>query len=130
MNPSRADEIFGDSTVDRMVIRARDHWSVGGYYQLNALSIRLTASTRLKDFPCVNLPENDEWIRKIVPAARFVVVCWGNPGHKHGRGAEVERLLREVCSLNKVLCFGKNINGSPIHPLYLAYQTPLVPYFK
>lgn len=129
MNPSRACEVYGDATVDRMVVRARDHWDAGGYYQLNALSIRLTASTKLKDFPCINLPENDEWLRRIAAGARFVVVCWGNPGHQQGRGTEVEQLLREVCPPHKVLCFGKNSNGAPTHPLYLPYSAELVPYF-
>jgi hypothetical protein len=130
MNPSRADEVYPDSTVRKMCVWAKDHWGAGGYYQLNALSLRLTASTALKDYPCVNLPENDAWIRRIVSKARFVVVSWGNPGHQHGRGAEVEAILREACDPSKVLCFGKNLNGSPVHPLYQAYETPLVPYFS
>ena len=143
MNPSTADSAYLDNTTTKLFKMARDIWStkatspglsqggtpLGGFYMLNALSIRLTKSTKLSDYPVVNLPENDEWIRRIVSKAHFVVVGWGNPGHENGRGAEVERLLREVCSPERVLCFGLNKNKSPVHPLYQAYSTPLVPYF-
>ena len=46
------------------------------------------------------------------------MVSWGNPGHKSGRGATVETILREVCDPAKVFCFGRNKNQSPVHPLY------------
>jgi len=129
MNPSGAAEDVSDPTVDGMVRRARERWGVGAYYQLNVMSIRGTYSSELAKTSVVNLPENDEWIRKIAAKARIVVVSWGNPGHESGRGAEVEDILREVCDPAKVFCFGKNKNGSPIHPLYQRIDTPLMPYF-
>ena len=129
MNPSGATEDSGDPTVDGMVRRAREFWGVGSYYQLNVMSVRGTYSSDLSNAPVVNLPENDEWIRRIAAKARLVVVGWGNEGHKSGRGPEVEKILCEVCNLARVFCFGKNKNGSPIHPLYQRLDQPLVPYF-
>lgn len=129
MNPSGAAEDVGDPTVDGMARRAREHWGVGAYYQLNVMSIRGTNSADLAKTKVINLPENDEWIRRIAAKARFVVVSWGNPGHASGRGPAVESILREVCDPAKVLCFGKNKNGSPVHPLYQRLDAPLVPYF-
>jgi hypothetical protein len=128
MNPSGAAEDVSDSTVDGMVRRAREHWGVGAYYQLNVMSIRGTYSSELAKTAVVNLPENDEWIRRIAPKARFVVVSWGNPGHDSGRGPAVQAILREVCDSTKVFCFGTNKNGSPVHPLYRRHDAPLVPY--
>jgi hypothetical protein len=129
MNPSGAAEDVSDPTVDGMCRRAREYWGVGAYYQLNVMSIRGTYSADLAKAALVNLPENDEWIRKIASKARLVVVSWGNPGHKSGRGQVVEKMLRDVCVPAKVVCFGKNKNGSPVHPLYQRLDAPLVPYF-
>ena len=77
----------------------------------------------------VNLPENDEWIRRIAASARIVVVSWGNPGHNSGRGPAVETILREVCDPARVFCFGRNKNGSLVHSLYQRLDAPLVPHF-
>lgn len=129
MNPSGAAEDVEDPTVNGMIRRARAHWGVGAYYQLNVMSIRGTYSSDLARTAVVNLPENDEWIRRIAPNARLVVVSWGNPGHRSGRGAQVEAILREVCDPSKVVCFGKNKNGSPVHPLYQRLDARLLPYF-
>jgi hypothetical protein len=130
MNPSGAAEDVSDRTVNGMLHRARHVWRVGAYYQLNVMSIRGTNSSHLATTSVVNLPENHEHIRRIAAEARFVVVSWGNRGHKHGRGAEVERILREVCDPAKVFCFGFNKTGAPVHPLYQKPDAVLVPYFK
>ncbi len=129
MNPSGAAEDVGDPTVAGMVRRAREHWGVGACYQLNVMSVRGTYASDLATTAVVNHPENDEWIRRIATRARIVVVSWGNPGHKSGRGPAVEAILREVCDPAKVFCFGRNRNGSPVHPLYQRLDAPLFPYF-
>ena len=130
MNPSGAAEEDTDRTVEGMCRRAREHWGVGAYYQLNVMSIRGTYSKDLAKTEVVNLPENDEWIRRIASKARIVVVSWGNPGQKSGRGAVVEKILREVCDPAKVVCFGRNKDGiTPVHPLYQRSDAPLLPFF-
>lgn len=129
MNPSGAAEDVGDPTVNGMAKRAREVWKVGAYYQLNVMSIRGTNSADLAAAASRNLPENDEWIRRIASGARLVVVSWGNEGHNSGRGPAVERILREVCNPQKVFCFGKNKNGAPVHPLYQKMDARLLPYF-
>lgn len=130
MNPAGASEEVSDPTVDGMCRRAREYWVVGSYYQLNVMSIRGTYSSDLAKAGLVNLPENDDWIRRIASKARIVVVSWGNPGHNSGRGPVVENILREVCDPAKVLYFGKNKNGSPVHPLYQRLDAPLFPFFS
>ena len=129
MNPSGAAEDVSDPTVDGMCRRAREYWGVGAYYQLNVMSIRGTYSADLAKAGLLNLPENDAWIRRIASKAHLVVVSWGNPGHKSGRGQAVENILREICDPAKVVCFGKNKNGSPVHPLYQRLDAPLQPFF-
>lgn len=130
MNPSGASEDKTDRTVEKMVKFSRELWGAGAYYQLNAMSIRGTYSDELAGVTQVSLPENDEWIRRITPRARFVVVGWGNPAEENGRGREVAKILREVCDPAKVFCFGINQNGSPKHPLYQGFKTPLTPFFR
>ncbi|AVP58263.1 DUF1643 domain-containing protein [Pulveribacter suum] len=129
MNPSGAAEDVGDRTVDGMVRRARNHWGVGAYYQLNVMSLRGTYSADLARAAVINLPENDEWIHRIAAGARIVVVSWGDAGHASGRGMAVEKILREVCNPSKVFCFGRNKSGAPVHPLYQRDDAPLLPYF-
>jgi len=129
MNPSGAAEDVDDPTVHRMARRAKEHWGVGAYYQLNVMSIRGTYSSDLAAASVINLPENDEWIERIAARAQIVVVSWGNLGHKSGRGPVVEEILRKVCKPAKVFCFGKNKNGTPVHPLYQRRDAPLFPYF-
>lgn len=130
MNPSGAAEDVTDNTVSKLCVFAREHWGMGALYMLNALSIRLTDSTKLPPLEEANHPENDLWLRRIVKRAELVVVCWGNPGHKLGRAPVIEQILREECAIEKVRCFGLNQTGAPIHPLYQAYTTPLIPYFQ
>lgn len=129
MNPSGAAEDVSDPTVDGMVRRAHEHWHVGAYYQLNVMSIRGTYWSDLATTVVVNLPENNELIRRIAAKARIVVVSWGNPAHESGRRTAVEEILREVCDPAKVFCFGKNKNGFPVHPLYQRLNAFLLPYF-
>ncbi len=130
MNPSGAARDIEDPTVEGMVRRAREVWKVGAYYQLNVMSIRGTNSSELATARQVNLPENDEWIRRVASKAALVVVSWGNVGHINGRGAVVEKILREACDPAKVFCFKKNKNGSPVHPLYQRIDARLIPYFS
>ena len=127
MNPSSATEAVLDATVARCVDYAF-RWGFGGFYMLNALSLRATASSELREFT-PNRPENDVWIRTIVSGAARVVVAWGVPGHRDGRSAVVEAILRESCPPEIVFCFGRNRDGSPKHPLYQRRDAPLLRYF-
>jgi hypothetical protein len=96
---------------------------------LNAFSLRATNPRELYEHPDPVGPENDHWIRIVAGGARRVVVAWGTPGGDFNRGLQVERLLREACAPANVLCFGRNKNGTPVHPLYQSYEQPLSPYF-
>jgi len=48
-----------------------------------------------------------------------VVFGWGN-------AAEIPHWIKPI--IDRPYCFGINHNGSPKHPLYLSYQTRLVPF--
>lgn len=135
MNPSGAAEEKFDPTVDRMVERARRHWAVGAYYQLNVMSIRGTYSNELVSGIKLTLPENEIWIRKIAAGARLIIVGWGNTGHNAESRPRIEKILLETCDPAKVFCFGKNKTKAfdktraPVHTLYQKLNAPLQPYF-
>lgn len=50
------------------------------------------------------------------------IACWGTHGSHRGRAEFIAPLFHEL------LCFGKNSDGSPKHPLYLRSDTPLEKY--
>lgn len=129
MNPSGADEAKLDRTVNRCCEFAK-RWGFSALYMLNAFSLRATNPKELYEHPDPVGVENDHWIRTVAGGARRVVVAWGTPGGDFNRGLQVENLLRESCQREKILCFGRNKNGTPVHPLYQSYEQALVPYFS
>jgi len=128
MNPSGADEAAVDRTVNRCINFARA-WGFGALYMLNAFGLRATFPEELVTHTDPVGPDNNYWIGKIVKDAGRVVVAWGKEGGARGRGAEVEAILRENCPVERVLCFGRNKDGSPKHPLYQPANKVLEEYF-
>jgi hypothetical protein len=129
MNPSGADELHVDATVNKCR-RFSEQWGFGALYMLNAFSLRATNPRELyAAADPVGRPENDQWIRTVAAGAARVVVAWGKPGGDFNRGVEVEAILREACAPGIVFCFGRNLDGTPTHPLYQPYAKKLVPYF-
>lgn len=59
------------------------------------------------------------------PPPKLAVCAWGNHGHTHGRQAQV---LNNFPKSQELWCFGVTKQGCPKHPLYLAKDTPLVPF--
>jgi hypothetical protein len=129
MNPSGASAIYSDATVSRCYLFAL-RWGFDALYMLNAFSLRSTDPKGLLQVPHATLPENDEWIRKICARAGLVVCAWGKPGGMFKRGVELERILRESVPHDRVKCFGRNRDGTPVHPLYQPSDAQLVPYFS
>lgn len=128
MNPSGADEAALDRTVNRCCEFAR-RWGFPALYMLNAFGLRATNPKELYACPDPVGPDNDRWIAEVAAGAERVVVAWGTPGSHLGRAGQVEAILRKACRKDRVLCFGRNQNGTPVHPLYQSYLKPLVPYF-
>ena len=130
MNPSTADEVKNDATVERMQRRAAqwgklEFMSVGGIEVVNVFAWRATVSTRLRfrvneGIDIIGKLNNNAILDACVGAA--IVVCgWGSPGHNLlRRGQAVLNLLRN--SGITPHAFHVNADGSPRHPLYLGYD--------
>ena len=75
-------------------------------------------------------PENARYLAEIIAEADVLVPCWGNRGKvpKHLRG-HFDRLRNQLFESGKpVKIFGQTKGGDPLHPLFLGYDTPLVPW--
>lgn len=131
MNPSTADEINDDPTVQRQSRRV--HWwpkleiampPCGGVEILNAFAWRETDSTKLAGLVAKGVdiigPENDYAIAQAVQKAAVVICGWGMPGNLLDRGNRVLRLIR--AHNVTPYCLRLNKDGTPQHPLYLGYD--------
>ncbi|MEM7756053.1 MAG: DUF1643 domain-containing protein [Planctomycetota bacterium] len=71
-------------------------------------------------------PANDRAIRRAVRTADTVIAAWGNHGTHLGRSDRVRQMLTGT----DIFCLGVTNLGEPKHPLYLAADTPLVPFTR
>lgn len=126
LNPSTATEVQNDPTVERCERRARA-LGFGAFRVTNIFAFRATDPRAMRAVADPVGPENDAAIRGSLdwagdPADR-IVCAWGTHGAHLGRGAAVERLLRE--SGRDLHHLGLTAAGAPKHPLYIGYAQPL-----
>lgn len=122
LNPSTADEYEDDPTIRRCIGFAKRE-QCGTLVMLNLFAIRATDPRAMLAHPEPVGAENDATLRGY--ANRFgsiVVAAWGAHGIHRGRDKVVAALIPGM------RCFGITKSGQPKHPLYLAANTPLVPF--
>lgn len=99
----------------------------GGQVFANLYDLVATDPSKLRAHP---KPMSDGCDGHIVHAALrgigTVVVAWGGLANRDPRAQYVVAMLRNAGFA--LVCFGKTQGGEPRHPLYLAADTPLVPY--
>lgn len=120
LNPSTADEIKNDPTVERCERRARA-LGFGAFRVCNIFAFRATDPKVMRAEPDPTGPHNDTAIAEACAWADEVVCAWGTHGAHLGRGAEVETLVRGTGVRPKHLGLSKH--GHPKHPLYISYET-------
>ena len=120
-NPSTADEIKNDATIERCERRARK-WGYGGVVILNIFSYRSTNPKMLYNVIDPVGILNDRVIKTISTGSDLVIIGWGTHGKLLDRGNKVLQILRE--SGIKPMALRVNADGkTPSHPLYLPYST-------
>lgn len=124
LNPSTADAIANDATVERCQRRAIA-MGFGRMVVANLFALRSTDPQALYDHPEPIGPENDKAILEAAQQADLVVCAWGTHGAHQGRDQAILRMLRDAGI--KTTCLGINKDGSPKHPLYVAYSASPVP---
>lgn len=126
-NPSIADELVNDPTVERCQIRSQED-GYAGMVVCNIFALVSTDPRALRRHEDPIGPENDAYIDKEVQKADQVVCAWGTHGTIKNRGPEVlQRLLKAGVEVN-VLKLTKF--GHPQHPLYLPYDLKPQPIFS
>jgi hypothetical protein len=151
MNPSTADEVKNDPTVERCVRRVKEWEKLGLIHDRVELPDRMTGAeggvfgtvevvnvfawretdslllaARIAEGQDIVGPENDRHIVEACKDAAIVVCGWGEPGHRLlGRGAKVLELLRGAGV--KPYALKINASGAPQHPLYIGYNVAPVP---
>lgn len=116
LNPSTADDIENDPTVERCERRA-ERLGFDRLIVTNIFAWRDTDPGKMKKAEYPVGPENDRWILKSASESDMIVCAWGNNGLHLGRCNDVVNLLRGY----KLFCL-KETGGQPHHPLYLSYS--------
>ena len=121
LNPSTADEVKNDPTVERCERRAR-MWGYGGSVVFNIFAYRATdpKDMRAQDDPVG--PENDRWIRDLAKRSHDIDVVggWGEHGAHMQRGQAVIDIFRQ--EKGRLSALKVNASGHPKHPLYIGYK--------
>lgn len=118
LNPSTADEANDDPTI-KSIVRILRYNGYGALYMLNLFTYVTPYPEELKRVAACQYDEKQ--CIKIWNSYHFgdIVFAWGN-FETFGRAD-----LAIAAYEDKALCFGKNANGSPKHPLYLKSTTKL-----
>lgn len=128
-NPSTADATTDDPTI-RKCIGFAQRCGYPGLTVVNLFALRSTDPRAVSKALYADAvgPENDEAILTACATASEVIAAWGCGQHmkRHrDRAAKVLKLIRETYPALEVRCLGRSADGSPRHPLMLAYSTEL-----
>jgi hypothetical protein len=148
LNPSTADDVVNDPTVERCERRVRA-MNGGELIVTNLFGLRATDPLELLAVADPSGPENGVEIVKAAKQADLVVIAWGVHGairspedvadqaadkqpihgfkvREAGRGMLTIELLRSLGI--KLFCLGKTQKGEPKHPLYVPYSKKPEPF--
>lgn len=122
LNPSTADATQDDPTIRRCVGFARQ-WGFDWLLMGNIYAYRSTDPKVLPSIDDPVGPENHAALTWMSDRAELIVAAWGkNKLNPPGRW-----LARAILHHPQVRCLGRNQDGTPKHPLYLAKTTELQP---
>lgn len=129
LNPSTADHLENDPTVERMQRRALAK-RAGSLIVLNAFAWRETDRLKMLQVSDPVGPANDNYIalglRMAKATGGTVMIGWGNEGGHRDRHLRVIELLQAEGV--EATCLALCANGQPIHPLYQPLTAPLLPW--
>lgn len=118
LNPSTADANTDDPTVRKCIGFAR-RLGFGGITIVNLFAYRATDPSQLRGATDPIGPANRSALK--VLAYGFCVVGWG--------ATPTPPKPLEILRNRPLWCLGQTKDGSPRHPLYVSYETPLQPWW-
>ncbi len=122
LNPSTADATQDDHTIRRCSGFAK-RLNYHGFVVVNLFALRSTDPYALRTHPDPVGPDNDSHIRNAAAEAGHFICAWGN--HGGDRAQLVIKMLMGFYPYLELLCFKKNKDGSPGHPVRLPNNAPL-----
>lgn len=130
LNPSTADAQILDPTVRRCVNRTKA-WGFSRVDVVNLWPLRSTDPIQIKidQEPLDVANENRRHIAAALEGADLVICAWGQNGGYLGRDRMITDWILECRGGQRGLfSYGHNLDGSPVHPLYLPDDQPLAPF--
>lgn len=130
LNPSTADAHADDATI-RKCIGFATRWGAGAIRVVNLYPWRATdpkllpAGPEFGGEPGGILTRNDAAIYAAICDAGWIIAAWGA---NHGPWPMQRAHVMQLLAGRDVRCLGRTADGSPCHPLMLAYSTELQPY--
>lgn len=119
LNPSKADEIKNDPTVERCERRARQ-MGYGAVCVTNLFAWRETHPSLLRRARRPVGPRNDAVLLEQAISADCVIVAWGTHGALLERGPLIAKTFhKHGVDMHH---FGLTKDGHPRHPLYVPYS--------
>jgi hypothetical protein len=119
LNPSVADEVTNDPTIERCERRARA-MGYGALIVTNLFALRSTDPAALYTATDPVGTGNDAAILETARAAGMVICAWGTHGALRGRGGQVTDLL--MTAGISLYALELTIRDEPKHPLYISYD--------
>ena len=115
LNPSIANEDIDDPTIKRLISFTRE-FNHGGFFVANLFTY-ITPYSKTLDTSIGLTKLNLKTIKNLVNKVDGVIYAWGNSIKEP---QELKNLVKNP------KCFGKNLNGTPKHPLYLSSNSKLI----
>lgn len=121
LNPSDANEFKNDPTITRGIVRA-DRNGFGGFIMTNMHGLVSTDPNALLNNPDAIGELNDYYVKQMVEITECQLCGWGSFKPVQFRASMIYSMLTNP------VCLGVNADGQPKHPLYIAYDIPMVKY--
>ena len=115
LNPSIGNESIDDPTIRRLLSFTKK-FDYGGFFVGNIFTY-ITPNPKTLDTSIGLTNKNLNVLTNLVSKADEVVYAWGN-------SIEEPNELKKFIS--NPMCFGKNLNGTPKHPLYLPSNSKII----
>ena len=129
LNPSTADEVANDPTIERCQRRAIA-MGYGSMIIVNLFPFRMTDSSLLNTVADLlgDVSQADDSIVRAVQLSDMTVCGWGKHPLAAPRAQAIMSMLTRANLQHKVKCLQLNADGSPQHPLYIDYAKQPVPF--
>ena len=120
LNPSKANEITNDPTVERCERRARA-LGYGAFRVANIFAWRDTDPHQMRKAKEPVGPDNDAVLLEGADWADHIIAAWGAHGAHREHGYAMAELLHQTG--RPLFHLGLTKAGHPRHPLYISYKT-------